>query len=292
MNICLPLAGTGVRGVRFFKELSSGKIKKITFNDISTNAVEIIKKNLKLNKINKSRYLVFNEDANKLFANNKGFDYIDIDPFGSPNPFLDLAIRALSREGILAVTATDTGALAGSFPSACKRKYWAVPKKDEHMHETGIRILIRKVQLIGAQYDKALIPIYSYASEHYYRIFFRCIKGKKKADKILKQHGCYNNAGPLWLGDLWDKDLAQKIAEKHDSRILRIIAEEAKIPVVGFHSIHHLCKRFKMKIPRTEDLIKLIKARKHKVAETHFNAVSLRTTMNEEEVVKISRSLF
>ncbi|MCU0373510.1 MAG: ATP-binding protein, partial [Ignavibacteria bacterium] len=42
-----------------------------------------------------------------------GFDYIDIDPFGSPCPFLDAAIKRLSRGGILAVTATDTSALAG-----------------------------------------------------------------------------------------------------------------------------------------------------------------------------------
>ena len=38
----------------------------------------------------------------------KGFDYIDLDPFGSPNIFLDSAVKRLGRNGILAVTATDT----------------------------------------------------------------------------------------------------------------------------------------------------------------------------------------
>ena len=36
------------------------------------------------------------------------FDYIDIDPFGSPNPFLAAAIGRITRNGIVAVTATDT----------------------------------------------------------------------------------------------------------------------------------------------------------------------------------------
>ena len=51
------------------------------------------------------------------------------------------------------------------------------------MHETGIRILIRKIQLIGAQYNKALTPIFSYSKEHYFRVFLKCEKGKEAASK-------------------------------------------------------------------------------------------------------------
>ena len=67
------------------------------------------------------------------------------------------------------------------------------------MHETGLRILIRKVQLIGMQYEKALFPIFSYLKDHYFRVFFRCIKGKKICDEIAEKHGMLNDAGPLWL---------------------------------------------------------------------------------------------
>src|SRR3989344_2036986 len=131
MQIADPLAASGIRGIRFLKELNKNKIRKIYINDIDKNAVKSIKENLKLT----------------------GFDYIDIDPFGTPNPFLDAACKRLAREGIMAVTATDTSALAGTYPQACIRKYWAVPKKDAIMHETGLRILIRKIQLVGAQYE-------------------------------------------------------------------------------------------------------------------------------------------
>ena len=193
MQIALPLAGTGVRGVRFLIELKKSLIKAISFNDINKEAVKIIKKNLALNsrsisQITKTnnRIIISNKDANLFLLESFGFDYIDIDPFGSPNIFLNNSIIRLSRDGVLAVTATDTGALSGTFSDACKRKYWATPQRNETMHENGIRILIRKVQLIGADHEKALLPIYSYSKDHYFRIFFKCEKGRHKVDEILK----------------------------------------------------------------------------------------------------------
>ena len=164
-----------------------------------------------MNKIN-SKVRVFNEDANLFLLNSKGFDYIDIDPFGTPNPYLDSACKRISREGILAVTATDTSALCGTYKDACQRKYWADSKNDCLMHETGLRILIRKVQLVAAQYDKALVPIFSYSKDHYMRVFFRSSKMKNKIDEILKQHKMMGDFGPIWAGKLWDSKLAKKNA--------------------------------------------------------------------------------
>ena len=187
MQIALPLAGSGIRGIRFLKELKKNKIKNISFNDYSSLAH--IKKNLELNKLAKDKRIkLFDKDANLFMLESFGFDYIDIDPFGTPNPFLDNSLVRLSRGGILAVTATDTSALSGSHPTACLRKYWAKPMRNELMHEVGIRILIRKVQLIGAQNDKALTPIFSFSKDHYFRLFFRCEKGKQKLEKLFKEH--------------------------------------------------------------------------------------------------------
>ena len=202
-------------------------------------------KNLELNDIRKnsqtkkSDIIIKSEDANKLLLDSKGFDYIDIDPFGSPNDFLENSIIRLSRNGILAVTATDTAPLSGTYPNACMRNYWAKPLRNYLMHEVGLRILIRKIQLIGASHDKALIPIYSYFKDHYFRIFFRCIKSKDEVDKLLKMHkyllycecmnfciSDFNNidckncdksmiySGPMFVGKIFDEDLAKKIYEK------------------------------------------------------------------------------
>ncbi len=205
MHLCDPLAASGIRSIRFAKEL---KYKSIAINDINKKAVKSIKNNLKFNKLNNNKKLkVHNEDTNLFLLDSKGFDYIDIDPFGSSNNYLDAAIKRISRNGILAVTNTDTAALTGTYPKSCIRKYWAVPKLDYMMHETGLRILIRKVQLIAMQHEKALFPIFSYFKDHYFRVFFKCVKGKKICDEIALEHGMFNDVGPLWLGSLWDGEL-------------------------------------------------------------------------------------
>ena len=285
MQIGLPLAGSGVRGVRFILELDKNKIENIGFNDKNDKAFKLMEENLKLNKIRKTRkILIKNQDANEFLLQSKGFDYIDIDPFGSPNPFLDSAIKRLARCGILAVTATDTGCLCGTYPRTCKRKYWAIPLRNEIMHEIGLRILIRKVQLIGAQYDRALTPIFSYAKDHYFRVFFRSKKGKKKVDEILRKHQMLEQSGPMWMGQLWDGKLVDKMS---GDKFLEKIKEESKINAVGFYDIHALAKRYKLKIPKKEVLVKRIRKKGFKVSETHFSKTGLRSDIKLKELLKL-----
>ncbi|MAG72176.1 MAG: hypothetical protein CL471_18080 [Acidobacteria bacterium] len=321
MNLCDPLAGTGIRAIRFAKEL---KYKSIVANDISEKAVALIKKNIKHNKV---KFKVYNKDANLMLLELKGFDFIDLDVFGSSNFMLDSSIKRISRNGILAVTNTDTAALTGTYPKVCVRKYWALPKKDYMMHETGLRILIRKIQLIGMQYEKALIPIFSYYKDHYLRIFFQCIKGKKDCDKIAKQHGMFNDAAPLWLGSLWDKKLVnkmygqllktmenksplkntidnnliilksiknEKIINKNNQsgnelqKLLKIIKEESKVNVVGFYDIHTIVKNEKIKsIMKKEELIKKIRKKGFKTANTHFLGTGIRSDIPYDKLIKI-----
>jgi len=294
MQIGSPLAGSGVREIRFLKELKKGIIKRIDVNDMSKDAVSAIKKNLTLNKIKSSKIKIFNQDANLFLLNSTGYDYIDIDPFGSPNPFLDSAVRRISRDGILAVTATDTAALTGTYTNPCKRKYWAMPLRNFNMHEVGLRILIRKVQLIGAQYDKALFPIFSYSSEHYFRIFFRCDKSKEKVDEIIEKHGNFSGAGPMWLGNLWDVNIVESMEQKSRSeetnKLLKIIKAESKIEVIGVYDIPEIAKRYKLKtIPKKDDILKDIKQMGFLGSETHLRDNSIKSDISEKDLLKILR---
>lgn len=305
------LAGSGVRSIRFLKELPKKTIKELHINDASKDAFQLIKKNLKLNKIkiNSKIISVTNKEANKLLLEIGKADYIDIDPFGSPNYFLDSACKKLSDKGILAVTATDTSALSGTYPEACFRKYWAKPLKNELMHELGIRILIRKIQLVAAQHDKALTPILSYATEHYMRIFFSCEKSKTKVDELLKNHLFFlycskcgerktfekntsiccrkemSFAGPLWTKELWDEKVVNKI--DLSDKIIRTIKKESKINVAGFYDIHSICSLMKTTPPKKEDLIAKIKKKNFSVAETHFIPTGLRSTISLKELKRM-----
>ena len=292
----LPLAGSGVRGIRFLQELEN--IESVDFNDLKPNFKSIMKENLALNKLKTSKKAkIHNKDANIFLLESKGFDYIDIDPFGTPNDFLDAAVKRVSRGGLIAVTATDTSALCGSFKNACRRKYWAEQENNELMHETGLRILIRKVQLIGVQYAKALTPIFSYSKHHYMRVFFKSEKSKEQTSKVLKQHNLVNDLGPMWTGSLWNKKLAAKMnknCEKDNKELYELVSvinQESKIDTVGFHNIHILAKKEKLKqIPKMEEVIKKVKAKKYKVSKTHFNNVSIRSDVSEKELIKIIKN--
>ena len=317
MDIADPLAGSGIRAIRFLKELKKGKIKRLFVNDKKENFVKVFQKNMKLNKIGaqdiKQKVVVQNRDAelflldsvsssspsvsslsdsllsptspsswssspvspslspsssSLLLSDFSGyFDYIDIDPFGTPNPFLSTAVNRIKRDGILAVTATDTAALTGTYPKVTMRKYWARNVRSYLMHEVGLRILIRKVQLQGIQFDKALIPILAYHKDHYFRVYFRSEKGKEKCDAILHQHqffllnpktlefktSVYNFEqgwewmGPLWIGKLFDAALVKKMASENpfpeEKKFLDTLKEESKIDVVGFIDLHVLAKK-------------------------------------------------
>ncbi|MBU0456703.1 MAG: tRNA (guanine(26)-N(2))-dimethyltransferase [Nanoarchaeota archaeon] len=325
MNIALPLAGSGIRGLRFLKELKKEKINKLFVNDKKENFVEVFNENLKLNEISKKtikeKICIHYEDANLFLLNQIKhpetksfcgyFDYIDIDPFGTPNPFISAAISRITRNGVIAITATDTAALTGTYLKVTKRKYWAVSLKNYMMHETGLRILIRKIQLQGIQFDKALIPILSYHKDHYFRIYFISEKSKEKCDQIIKQHQyllfcskCLNHeasnynsnicqcgekfqyAGPLWTGDLFNKELISTMAKNNpfpeEQKFLDILKEESKKDMVGFYDLHSIAKNYRSE-PRRMDII----MKKLKAVKTHFSPNGIKTDKNIKEIVKL-----
>jgi len=314
MEVLDLLSASGARAVRLAKET---KCKSITANDWEKKAVALIKKNAKTNKVT---ITVENKDANVLLAQSKGWDYIDIDPYGSPNPYLDQAVQHLRRKGILAITATDTAPLSGTYPNACKRKYWATPLRNHLMHEVGMRILIRKAQLIAAQHDKALRPLFVHNSEHYMRAYLQQVGGKKETDKVLKDHRtiCYCHTcdvlqldpkkvstclnqhkhtlvGPLYVGELWDHNLVKKMLKKSEEgeaqKLLKIISEEMKIETIFFHDIHRLCKKNKLSVPKHKKIFEAIKKKKETVSLTHFNQYGIKTTMKEKELCSILKKL-
>ncbi|MEK6900412.1 MAG: hypothetical protein AABX05_04785 [Nanoarchaeota archaeon] len=315
MNIASPLAGSGIRELRFLKELKPGKIGHLFVNDIKENFPKVFAENIKLNRIKTKKINICNDDANLFLLNQVNhcikdefcgyFDYIDLDPFGSPNPFLAAAVARVTRNGILAVTATDTAALTGTYPKVTKRKYWARNVRSHMMHEIGLRILIRKVQLQGAQFDKALIPILSYNKEHYFRIYFRCIKGKEKCDELLKQHQYlllnqktlefkaselnalkgYEYFGPLWTGKMFDRRLMMKMAKENpfpdEQKFLDLLKEESAKDRLGYYDLHALARKHRIKTTKLEPVLKKVKG-----VRTHFSPTGIKTDKGVKEVLK------
>lgn len=311
MNIADPLAGSGIRSLRFLQELKKNKIKHLYVNDLKDNFKKVFLDNVKLNKIKftKTKVSVSKEEANLFLLHQLGFDYIDIDPFGSPNPFLASSVARISRGGIIAITATDTAALTGTYPKVTPRKYWATPLDNYLMHEIGLRILIRKIQLFGIQFDKALIPILAYHKEHYFRVYVWNDKGKEKCDEVVKQHqyflycnkcmnfktsisnnemcGCGNKfvyAGPLWVGKLHDSELLARMLEinhfPEEHKFLETLLDESKISQVGFYDLHKIAARLKVNPPKMEKILKQFKA-----VKTHFSPTGIKSESTLKEIM-------
>ncbi len=301
-SICLPLAGTGIRGLRILKETKS---KDVTINDVDKTSYNLIRKNLKLNNL---KATTTNKDANLLLKESEGYDYIDIDPFGPPIHFLDTAVRALKHNGILALTATDTAALTGSSEKACLRKYSIKPLKTEFSKELGTRILITKAQNIAAQYEKALIPILSYSIHHYMRTFLISKKSITETDNVLKEQKyleycpkcLYRNlntlplektcpnckkpiqyAGPIYSKEIQDKEILKPITIP----LIETIKQELPIPF--YYDTHRIGKVYKKEIPKVEEIIKKIKSKGYKASRTHFAPEAIKTDLEIKRLIKV-----
>ncbi|MCL4376039.1 hypothetical protein M1558_00920 [Candidatus Parvarchaeota archaeon] len=214
-------SGSGVRGLRLCIE--TGKFSVFSFNDIKSSG--IVEKNLEANrgKLLKIDKKVTGFDAASFEAGKK-YDYIDIDPFGSPVFYLNSALKLLKKNGILAVSATDTAALMGSAQKACMRKYGSVSLKTAYSNELGIRILIKKVMEEAAAHSIKLLPLLFNFEGNFLRVYFKSISsnGKEKIGyayqcskcpsrqikEEIKCSYCGSNVhriGKLWLGPLYSK---------------------------------------------------------------------------------------
>ena len=313
MKIADPLAGSGIRSLRFLKELKKGKIEQMVVNDFKENFKATFQQNLKLNKMTKSdqaKISICNEEASLFLLHQTGFDYIDLDPFGSPNPFLAAAIARISLGGILAVTATDTAALTGTYPKVTERKYWAIPLRNYLMHEIGLRILIRKIQLQGVQFDKALTPVLAYHKDHYFRVYLTSEKGTVRGDTILKQHQyflfcneclsfktslfnaetcqcgtLFQFAGPLWTGELFDTKLITLMVKNNpfpeEQKFLDTLKNEAAIHQVGFYDVHEIARKYKTNPPKMDVALK-----KCNGVRTHFSMTGIKTEKKIQDTLK------
>lgn len=188
--VCEPLGGCGVRGIRFAVEVE--KVKEVLINDINAKAFKLAEYNVKMNELS-DRVKLANEDANYLLsmhgAPRRRFDAIDIDPFGSPVPYMDSALRALRSGGFLALTATDMAPLCGVYPKACVRRYYGKPLRTEYCHELAARLLAGCLTLTAAKYDIGVEFLFSHSTDHYIRVYAKIIHGAKAADENIKKYG-------------------------------------------------------------------------------------------------------
>lgn len=109
-----------------------------------------------------------------MLANQNAFDIVDLDPYGSPAPFLDAAVQSVLDGGLLCVTATDMAVLCGNNAEVCFTKYGSYPiHRRSVCHEAAIRILLHSIAAHAARYKRIIEPLLSVSMDFYIRVFVR-----------------------------------------------------------------------------------------------------------------------
>lgn len=287
------MSATGIRGVRIANEVEVGEV---TMLDISRSAVDLIQKNIDHAGVDAS---VHNESIEKhLIENRYRYDYIDIDPFGTPVPYFPLAARFVSRDGILAVTATDTAVLCGTYKKKCIRRYSAVPKNNWCRHELGLRILIGYCVRETARYDKSATPVLSYYDGHHFRTYLKIEEGASCADDSIDQLKRYNfddhswdvggEVGPLWGGNIFDDGVLEKLEPVGllDEGMIDMWKEESSFPPF-FYDTNVMGSVLKRSPPPLDMVIDEIRDSGHRASKTHFSPTGFKSDADGDEIISI-----
>ncbi|KAH7950118.1 hypothetical protein HPB49_019771 [Dermacentor silvarum] len=195
VSILEALAASGLRSIRYALEISG--VKKILANDYSTQAVESMRANIAHNKV--GHIVVPNRDEAALLMHmhkTDRFDIIDLDPYGSPAPFLDAAVQAVQDKGLLLVTCTDMAILCGNSSETCRAKYGAVSLKTKCCHEMALRIVLQSIESHANRYGRYTEPLLAISVDFYVRVFVRVYTGPA----IVKRSTSFSSDAFLFSG--------------------------------------------------------------------------------------------
>lgn len=211
--ICEALAASGLRAIRYAKELGDA-VSKIIANDADRSAVSAMQRNSKYNgAVPEAKILPQHDDARMLLMRHERcFDVVDIDPYGSPNVFLEPAVQAVNEGGLLCVTATDMAVLCGSSGEACWAKYGSYPVKGKYCHEYAVRTLLHAIEAAANKYKRYIVPVMSLSIDFYVRVFARVYTSPSK----VKLSGC--KMSYVYQSSGCDSFYMQPVARMHEKK--------------------------------------------------------------------------
>lgn len=310
------LAGIGARGLRVANEVSN--IEQVIVNDLNPKALELAKKSASLNNLQNFQTSE-NEVCRFLSMFSKKGErgtIVDIDPFGSPAKYIDCGIRATMHGGMLSTTATDLQVLHGIFRDACKRRYGGVPVKTEYANEIAIRLILGCVRVIAARLDIEIIPLFVESDLHYYRTYVRILNRPDQNENmgyILHCKTCGNRkmingqenscgvcngevdlAGPLWIGQLFEKQFLEKMKEQISNHIVdknceKIISKsilESEKPGTYF-TLDEIASKMKVSPLKLDKAISKLESNEFVASPTSLNPTGFRTNARIDKILEI-----
>jgi len=311
-------AATGVRGVR-----AAAEGWTVTLADVDPDAVEHCRSNLAENDLDGD---VVHRDANALLYDSRGFDVVDVDPFGTPVSFAAAALR--NAHELVCVTATDTAPLCGAHFRSGIRRYGAVPRNTEYHAEMGLRVLLGALARTAARHDVGVTPLLSHVSDHYVRTYLAVERSATAGNHTIEQlghvHHCpeclYRDhrdglladapadcphcgsdqllvAGPLWLAAPHDAAFVAATRERLDDgmgtheradRLLQRVESELDVPT--HYDQHRLANRWGEPAIGMGEFLDRIREAGHAASRTHYGGTTFKTDAAVGEIGRATRT--
>ena len=307
---------TGVRGVR-----AAADGWDVTCLDVDPEAVDLARANFRANDLAGA---VRRRDANVELHRHR-YDVVDVDPFGSPIPFADAAVRGTKR--LLCVTATDTAPLCGAHFNAGVRRYGAVPRNTEYHAEMGVRVLLSALARTAARYDVGVTPLLTHATRHYVRTYLEVDSGGGVADDAIAELGFVHHcpeclsrdaehgliahppascpacggdqvvtAGPIWLGPIRERAFVASVAGGLDESMGTADAAgtlldqlEAELDTPTHYDQHRLCKRWSRAAGPMDEFLEALRSAGFAASRTHYGGTTFKTDAGVEEIREATR---
>ena len=300
------LAATGVRGLRLVEETDA--FGGFEFTEQNPAAFEVLERNV--HESGHAGLRTHLADATQP-AEKGGFDYVDLDPFGTPAPFVESALRSLGPTGVLAVTATDMPVLTGVARGVCERRYGGKPIRGPQGPEGGLRILIAYLLSEARKHSLELTPVLGYVHDHYVRVFLR---SKPRAGKPAEESKVGDPrelgnavpllsgtgpAGPMWLGPLFDPELVARLqvpptAQRPEEvgRFIDRLREESTADRPFYYEPNELASELHLSEPPSlATLLNALRSRGYAAARSHVRASAFRTSAPRPTVYEAARSV-
>ena len=292
LNILKPklfldgFGATGVRGIRVSKETQTHAV----ISERSEKSFKLLTHNVLLNESEAEvHWSSFEEMVTRY-----DFDFIDVDPYGSIIPYLDISLKNVKNRGYIGFTATDLSALSGALREKTLRRYGSIIPKSLMRHELGIRNLIGTIAKRAAALDLGVEPLLSFWNKHYYRIFVRVVRGAAKADETLKYIGmvdlqeligkAYSGqiAGPIWIGAMenvfnlkWEEKDTPFVLEKSSNFFHALKNEDISLL---FCDVGEIFSKYHMDIPNLKKANDIALNNGATITKrTHFSPTGLKT---------------
>ena len=307
------MAGVGARGIRVAAE--TGLYDEVYLNDSNPRAADLAGMSSALNGLDAARVSAM--DACRFLSahsvRGERGAAVDVDPFGSPAPYLDCALRALSYGGMLAVTATDLQVLGGLHDDACLRIYGGVPLRTVYGAETAVRLILGCTAAVAGRLGMGVAALYVESHMHYYRVYARLLPrpGPRRIGYIQHCFSCGQRgvsatrsgtcrscegdvraAGPLWTGPLFDAEFVGRMATRDEedggpyAPHLEKCSREAAMPA-AFYTLDEVASRAKTGPPPLRDMIWCLRRGGFSAEATSFSPTGFRTDAPAGEVCRM-----